>query len=148
MPCCSRLLIRYMVVLYAATISYHPMESQLCPIYLHVIIRHQGGNECRLYFISANAMPVHVLSPDLNVEGEPFRLAAFGHHLVHRSHRRLLCCDRPSRRIRSESRIVRKSLFIAFGLKSESPVPRGMLEVCGADVFASSIRCLNGSIFL
>lgn len=40
-----------------------------------------GRNPCRLF--------VH-----LDVEGEPFRLAPSGHHLVHRRHRgMILCCD-------------------------------------------------------
>src|SRR5262249_57322462 len=45
----------------------------------------------------------------LHVEGEPVWLAASGHHLVHLGHRRVLCSDRPSRRICSESQIVGES---------------------------------------
>jgi stage V sporulation protein G len=44
-----------------------------------------------------------------NVEGESVWLAASRHHLVHRRHRRLLCCHCPSRRIRAEGKIVRES---------------------------------------
>jgi stage V sporulation protein G len=43
---------------------------------------------------------------DLHVEGEPLRLAASRHHLVHLGHRGLLCCYRSSRRIRSENQVV------------------------------------------
>jgi hypothetical protein len=52
-----------------------------------------GRSLCRLRF-------------DVHVEGESIWLAASGHHLVYRRHRRVLCCDRPSRRICSEGQVV------------------------------------------
>ena len=42
----------------------------------------------------------------LNVEGEPLRLAASRHHLVHGRYRRFLRGYRPSHRIRSEDKVV------------------------------------------
>jgi hypothetical protein len=42
------------------------------------------------------------------VEGEPVWLAAERHHLVHGGNSGILCCDRPSRRIRAEGQIVGK----------------------------------------
>ena len=46
----------------------------------------------------------------LHVEGEPFRLAASGRHLVYRRHHWFLCDYCPSRRIRTDSQIVRESI--------------------------------------
>lgn len=59
----------------------------------------------------ANCTPVHnlrCLLVSLHVEGEPFRLATEGCHLVQLSHHRFLCGYWPSRRVRSESHVIGK----------------------------------------
>ena len=61
----------------------------------------------------ANCIPgpnLRRLLVGLHVEGEPFRLAASGHHLVHGCHHWFLCDYCPSRRIRTDSQIVRESI--------------------------------------
>jgi DNA-binding cell septation regulator SpoVG len=53
----------------------------------------------------------------LHVQRESFWPAASGHYLVHLGDRRFLCCDCPSRRIRSENQII-----------GESHAPRGSCD--------------------
>jgi hypothetical protein len=51
-------------------------------------------------------LKLHHLPIGLYLEGEPFRLASQGHHLVEFNHHWLLGDYRPSRRLLSENQIV------------------------------------------
>jgi Domain of unknown function (DUF5658) len=70
----------------------------------------------------ADCIPRHNLRRlllGLDVEGEPFRLAAEGRRVVHRRYHRLLCGYCPSRGIRRDSQIARESLppYAAMSLR-------------------------------